>query len=262
MMRKAEKELNANELLIIKKEKQRKQEELAHKAKNFFICFFVVAFFVGGSGYLVSRFVQNQVDDVQYMKMLNRTTLEISQLVDNIRNVYLLYPDEPPQNIDKLIEAGAVPETLVQNDGNGKYLKNPFGGRIVIEPSEPVGNKDNTVFSPTFKMSYQGLSRRACIDLAVMDWGDNVKGLVAMAVGNVDEMTGTDSALQEIDKDNSMNEKGRLRRMRYQMNVAKPNDKFMPAPFSRGNAETGCFCSENGCSFALRYAVFSIEQPK
>ena len=51
-------------------------------------------------------------------------------------------------------------------------------------------------------------------------------------------------------------------RMSYRMNVAKPNDQFIPTPFSKGNAEMGCFCGRNDCSFALHYAVFSTETDK
>ena len=51
-------------------------------------------------------------------------------------------------------------------------------------------------------------------------------------------------------------------RMSYRMNVAKPNDQFIPTPFSKGNAEMGCFCGQNDCSFALHYAVFSTETDK
>ena len=41
------KELNANELLIIQKEKQRKKEQREQKIKEFFILIFVIAVFLG-----------------------------------------------------------------------------------------------------------------------------------------------------------------------------------------------------------------------
>lgn len=272
-MTKEKKDLNANELLIIQKEKQRKKEQREQKIKEFFILIFVIAVFAGGGGYLVSQFMQQRYEDLQYIKTINKTTLEISQLIDNIRNTYAINPDEPAENMDELIRMGAIPQTLVRTGDNGVYLENPFGGKIVIEPSDVVWDKSNKISSPTFKMSYQGLSRRACIDLATLDWGDSIKGLLAVAIGNVDYATGQDSALHDIDM-TPEKEKAEAKnqpqpddefgimmrpRMQYQMNVAKPNDQFMPTPFSRGNAEMGCFCGQNDCSVALRYAVFSTE---
>ena len=253
-MPREKKDLNANEQLIIQKEKQRKKERREQKIKEFFILIFVIAVFAGGGGYFISQFMQQRYADLQYIKTINKTTLEISQLIDNIRNTYAINPDEPAENMDELIRMGAIPQTLVRTGDNGVYLENPFGGKIMIEPSDVVWDKNNKVSSPTFKMSYQGLSRRACIDLATLDWGDSIKGLLAVAIGNVDYATGQDSALHDIDMTRP--------RMQYQMNVAKPNDQFMPTPFSRGNAEMGCFCGQNDCSVALRYAVFSTEPSK
>lgn len=272
-MSKPAKDLNANEQLILKKEKERARQRLEQKIKEFFILIFVLAVFVGGSSYFLSEFIANRYEDLQYIKKLNRTTLEISQLIDNIRNAYLLHPEEPAQNLDNLIKMGAIPERLVHKNRKGQYLLNPFGGKIEVVPSYVVYNKAGTVSSPTFKMSYQGLSRRACIDLAMLDWGDNLKGLIAVAIGSVDSGSGEDSALEEIDetpeqkKAKERKEAGdnmffMRSRMRYQMNVARPNDKFMPTPFSQGTAEAGCFCGRNDCSFALHYAVFSVGDDK
>lgn len=275
-MPREKKDLNANEQLIIQKEKQRKKERREQKIKEFFILIFVIAVFAGGGGYFISQFMQQRYADLQYIKTINKTTLEISQLIDNIRNTYAINPDEQAENMDELIRMGAIPQTLVRTGDNGVYLENPFGGKIMIEPSDVVWDKSNKISSPTFKMSYQGLSRRACIDLATLDWGDSIKGLLAVAIGNVDYATGQDSALHDIDmtpekeKEEAKNqpqtddEFGIMMRprMQYQMNVAKPNDQFMPTPFSRGNAEMGCFCGQNDCSVALRYAVFSTEPSK
>ena len=270
---------NANELLIIQKEKQRKKEQLEQKIKEFFILIFVIAVFLGGGGYYISKFMQKRYDDLQYIETLNKTTLEISQLIDNIRNIYTIHPNEPAESTENLIKMGAIPEKLVRGTGDKKYLENPFGGRIIIEPSDVLWDEKGKVSSPTFKMSYQGLPRRACIDLASLDWGDSIKGLLAVAIGSVDSRTGEDNALHDIDltpeKEKAEKEAQKKEendddfgfsmmrpRMRYQMNVAKPNDQFMPTPFSRGNAEMGCFCGQNDCSVALRYAVFSVDNKK
>ncbi len=274
-MTETKEKLNANEKLILKREKQRAKERREQKIKEFFILIFVIAFFGGGGAYLISQFAQKHYEDLQYITTLNRTTLEMSQLIDNIRNIYTIHSEDPAHTQEELINMGAIPETLVHGKGDNKYLVNPFGGRIVIMPSDPIWNKKSKLSSPTFKMSYQGLPRRACIDLAMLDWGDNLKGLIAVALGNVDRRTGEDTALIDIDetpekaqkreleqKRQSKNPKDFYRymrpRSRYKMNVAKPNDSFMPTPFPKGVAESNCFCGRNDCSFALHYAVFSV----
>ena len=282
-MNETKENLNANEQLILKKAKQREKERRDQKIKEFFILIFVIAFFGGGGAYLVSQFVQKHYEDLQYITTLNRTTLEMSQLIDNIRNTYTIHPEEPAHTQEELINMGAIPETLVHGKGKNKYLLNPFGGKIVIMPASPLWNEKSKLGSPTFKMSYQGLPRRACIDLALLDWGDNMKGLIAVALGNIDRRTGEDTALTDIDekpekakkqeeqerqekqKKKSKNPKDFYRQMRpknrYKMNVAKPNDQFMSTPFPKSVAESNCFCGRNECSFALHYAVFSVNTP-
>ena len=266
-----EKELNANELLVAKKAKERRKKQLEQKMKDFIILIFVIAVFGGGGGYYLSKFMGHSRDNLQYITNLNQTTLQISQLIDNIRNVYAIYPEMNEEGVDKLIELGAIPPAIVRGSGKNRYLVNPFGGRIVIKPSDVLWDNARRFSSPTFKMSYQGLTRQACMDLAMLDWGDTLKGLLAVAIGSVDGMTGEDSALNDIDakpgeeKKVEIKSKNGFRRMmrprrHYQMTVAKPNDKFMPTPFSRGNAQAGCLCGRADCSFALRYTVFAVDR--
>lgn len=104
------KDLNANELLIAKKEKQRKKERLLQKVKEMLILLFVIAVFAGGGGYFAAQFMQKRYDYLQYIKNLNQTTLEISQLVDNIRNTYLIEQDISAKDLQQLIKIGAIPQ--------------------------------------------------------------------------------------------------------------------------------------------------------
>jgi hypothetical protein len=104
----------------------------------------------------------------------------------------------------------------------------------------------------------------------MMDWGDKVKGLLAVAIGSYDEEKGIDVALEDIDRKETdvrftsfVDDRGRRRSIRqrrhYSMNVTKPDDHFLPTPFSKGNARSGCKCVEDTCSFALRYTIFNVE---
>lgn len=206
---------------------------------------------------------------LQFLTKLNFTTQQISNLVDNIRIHYMVYDDEETDtSVQRLIEVDAIPRSIISADK--KSLVNPYGGEIVIAPSEKLRNIRDNLESSTFKMSYQGLPKDVCVSLAMMDWGDKVKGLLAVAIGSYDEETGVDLAWEDVDKRDTdvkftsfIDEKGRARSIRqrrhYSMNVAKPDDHFLPTPFSKGNATSGCKCEEDNCTFALRYTVFGVE---
>lgn len=201
--------------------------------------------------------------------LLNATTQQVSQLIDNVRTVYSTYTDEKTISMKRLLELGAVPESIMY----GKEVFNLYGGEIVIEPSKPLENVKEAVESPTFKMVYRGLPHDACVNLALLNWGDKVEGLLAVAIGSYDGKK--DTAMEEIDAVYAdpkpivfRDKRGRMRRIvppkKYQLNVAKPGDDFIPTPFSKTNAENGCSCSRmfSDCSFAWRYTVFAVDNPR
>lgn len=246
------------------------EKTTSEKVKEFILLVFVLAFFVGGGGYYLFKFLNKSYGNLDHLNKLNETTLQISQLVDSIRQVYTIHQDEQIASMDKLIEIGAIPASLIVNEGGKRKIVNPYGGNIVIESSDPLVNEQENLASPTFKMSYQGLPKDACSSLAIMDWGNNLKGLIAVAIGSVNRQTGEDEALRDIDKKketeetieikNSQGKKRFIKRpARQKMNVAKPNDEFMPTPFSEHVAKMGCSCGgSNNCSFALHYTIFSV----
>lgn len=252
-------------------EERLKKETQAQKVKEFFILIFVICVFGGGGFYYLSKFLKSSYGNLEHLTKLNMTTLEISQLIDNIRQVYTIYNHEQALTSEQLIERGAIPERLIAVEHGKKVIKNQYGGNIVILPSEPLVNIKKRQSSPTFKMSYQGLSHRTCVALAVMDWGDKLKGLLAVAIGHTDIRTGKDTALTDIDKKPGEEEpmefvdkNGRHRMVRprnqYRMNVTKPGDEFLPTPFTQYNAKAGCSCGrQNNCTFALRYTIFAVE---
>lgn len=201
--------------------------------------------------------------------MLNATTQQVSQLIDNVRTVYSTYTNEKEISMKRLIELGAVPKSIMY----GTEAYNLYGGEIVIEPSKPLENVKEAVESPTFKMVYRGLPHDACVNMALLNWGDKLEGLLAVAIGSYDGKT--DTAMDEIDKVYAdpkpiiyRDKKGRMRRItppkKFQLNVAKPGDIFMPTPFSKANAENGCSCNRlySDCSFAWRYTIFAVDNPR
>ncbi len=261
--------LNANEELIRKKAKKDARNRRVQRVKEFFILLFVIAVFGGGITYAVQDFASKRYDYVRYTTVLNDTTQQISRLIDNVRNFYAINPDKPLDDLPNLVNMGVIPSSVIRGVGENAYIENPFGGKVIIAQARPLWDKNKKVSSPTFKMSYQGLPRRACIDLATLNWGDNRKGLIAMAVGEVDLKTGVDSAFTDIDADprkkkqeDELTPDG-LPHMGFHrfftMNVAKPGDPSMPAPFSKGSAEMACMCRDGRCAFAVQYTVFAVE---
>lgn len=221
----------------------------------------------GTAAYLLFSFLKVNYQSLQFLTKLNLTTHQISNLVDNIRTHYMVYDEETETSVERLIEVDAIPQAIIAEDN--KSLINPYGGNIIIAPSDKLRNVKDNLESTTFKMSYQGLPKDVCVNLAMMDWGDKVKGLLAVAIGSIDDETGTDVALEDIDRKETdvkftsfTDAKGRRRSIRqrrhYSMNVTKPDDHFLPTPFSRGNAKSGCKCKDDNCSFALRYTVFGV----
>jgi len=250
--------------------RRREKEFKQQRRKELLEWIFLLSVLFGTAAYYSWKTVQRSLKDLLFYTTLNQTTNQISQLVDNVRNTYKIRNLKEISTMDSLIDAGAIPEVLINEFGS---IKNPFGGNIVIETSEPLENIKEAVKSPTFKMSYQGLSHRACVALARMNWGDKLKGLIAVAIGQTDPDTGVDNALADVDsKPKKVQEitfidsRGRTRvyrpRQELKMNIAKPNDDFMPTPFTEDGADAGCTCNSNrNCSFALRYTVFGVDKP-
>ncbi|MBR3501276.1 MAG: hypothetical protein IKO06_00015 [Alphaproteobacteria bacterium] len=242
---------------------------LKHRKKIVFVQkHTLIAILYGTAAYFVFSFIRVNYESLQFLTKLNFTTHQISNLVENIRTHYMVYDDEKEASVERLIEVDAIPRSIIAEDN--RTLINPYGGEIIIAPSDKLRNVKDNLESTTFKMSYRNLPKDVCINLAMMDWGDKVKGLLAVAIGNYDEDTGVDVALEDIDRKETevkftsfTDDKGRRRSIRqrrhYSMNVTKPDDNFLPTPFSRGNARSGCKCVDDTCSFALRYTVFNVE---
>lgn len=263
-----EKEAAERKILEERRLAKRRKKERQEKIKRILEIIFLVCLFVGGAIHYLNKWTKQSINKLDQDTTLNATTQQVSQIIDNVRMSYAIYRDEKEISMERLIELGAVPESIVY----GKHAYNLYGGDIVIEPSRPLENIKEAVESPTFKMSYRGLPHQACVEMALLDWGDKLKGLLAIAIGEYDGEH--DTALEEIDKIYKKPEpivfidpRGRKRtilpRQHYVLNVAKPGDDFMPAPFSLEYAEGGCSCArhESDCSFAWRYTIYAVDKP-
>lgn len=205
------------------------------------------------------KFLQMSWQYFSERKLLHITTAQISQLVGNIRQFYVLHGEENYITVDELIAAGAVPKTMLKK---GKII-NPYDGRVIISSSLPI-KFDNRVFE-TFKISLQGLSHQSCVTLAQAHWGKITQGVYAVAVGNVVE-NGDDSAFNDIDEQYQAVEQKELQDEQgnwlkitlppqYKLNVRKANKNGSMLSLSENAAVFGCNCgNKKSCSLALRYA--------
>lgn len=204
------------------------------------------------------KFLQMTWQYFNEQKLLHETTAQITQLVGNIRQFYVLHDEENKISEADLIAAGAVPITMLKH---GKII-NSYGGSIAIASSLPIKSEDNVL--DTFKISLQGLPYKSCVTLAQAHWGSITQGVYALAVGNVDE-NGDDSAFNDIDeqqmaeKKELQNENGQWIRVtlppRYKLNVRRAKKNGSVLSLSENAATFGCNCGDKkSCSFALRYA--------
>ena len=115
---------------------------------------------------------------------INKTAEQISQIVTNIRTLYLQQKDYNGLGNSSAIQMGAIPDDLtIDSSGN---IKNIFGGTIWIHTStssyawhNSVGDTDDA-----FIITIYNLPKEACVALATMDWGTSSTGLIAVSVND------------------------------------------------------------------------------
>lgn len=220
------------------------------------LIFLLCAFLMYGA-----KFLQLAWRHVYDYDLLNSTTAQVSQLVDNIRQFYILNDKKNEITMSTLIAAGAVPTTMLKN---GK-LVNPYAGNINFAISSPIQTNKGYVALDTFKISLQGLPYQACVDLAQIQCGTTTQGLYAIAVGSVDELE-NDTAFNDVDELDAVDEviqvqdkNGQWQQLasppRYKTNVVRAMNTNMVPLLSENAAAFGCTCGdEKKCSLALRYA--------
>ena len=110
---------------------------------------------------------------------INKTADQVSQIVTNIRTLYAQQTSYSGLNNATAISMGVIPDELGTNATTG-LLTNTFGGQVFVDG---YGRYHHGVIG--FHLSYQGLSKEACVTLASSDWGSNFSsGLLGIqAVG-------------------------------------------------------------------------------
>lgn len=196
-------------------------------------------------------------------KDVNAAVSEITAMIKNIRTLYAIHGKEINNISELLVKSGAVSPSAVED----KQIKNILGGKIIIVSKIRKKGSPTESEKSSFVMAYQGLSRDVCVKLAGLDWGNSKSGLMAEAIGYVDDK-GHDTAMSDIDYDANreiavVGKDGHVRytenKKRKMFTVARPDDNMTQYPIPEHAAILGCACGKlKVCSFVLRYSIYPI----
>ena len=110
---------------------------------------------------------------------INKTIDEISHIVTNIRTLYAQQTTYLGLDEETAYQMGGIPDSL-KVTSNGSTITHAFDGRLQINGTWLM---DGT--GKYFAISLSGLSEKACLEIATMDWGSpSSSGFVALTVAD------------------------------------------------------------------------------
>lgn len=166
----------------------------------------------------------------------NKVADNVSMLVANIKTLYAQQKTYGGLTNQSAVDMGVVPDEL----GTTSKLTNAFNGTVVISQASSTTGGDKKAFTLTFN----GLSREACITLATNDWGSGYSsGLIYIKAAS-DEIKTYD----DTEKDTG------LIGCKGDTNTACPGGSVSAVPMPVGTAATACGCKTgNKCSIQWKY---------
>ena len=170
----------------------------------------------------------------------DRLIMQISEIVMNIRNIYIKERTMAGISEDILLSFGAIPRDMYDRiqSASATVLTHAAGGKLRIFASQASGS--NQV---GFEIYVSGLTRSVCVDLVTTNWGlDPASGFQCLYVGTGDEVTG---ALMEdvVVPGPSHPENG--------IYTVGMHEKALPLPVV--DAMNACSCSSADCIIGLKY---------
>ena len=178
-------------------------------------------------------------------KMIDQATM----LITNIRTMFALQRSYAGLNNASAVNMALVPEEMIVNpatemeDDATRKLRNVFSGDVVID-SSPIDSDDARTKESAFKISFYGISRDACIQVATSDWGaGSSSGLIGMHIWNAEN---DDTTEPDYDMDNT-----------YSKSHISNNEYFLTpssVPLSVADAVGACSCTgKNTCAITWKY---------
>ena len=193
-------------------------------------------------------------------KMIDQATM----LITNIRTMFAQQQSYAGLNNARAVNLALVPEEMIVNPGteikdevangtNGRKLRNVFSGEVLVSNS-PIDAQDTdtggveggVAGQGAFKVSFFGISRDACIQVATSDWGaGSSSGLVGMHIWAADANNyKTDTVIDTTYKNGTNGSQ----------NIAVPGDKVYKVPFTVVQAQKACACGNSTtCAVTWKY---------
>ena len=108
---------------------------------------------------------------------INKTMSQIAEIATNVRTLYAQQKDFNGLNNETAVQMGIVPDSLTTSVG--RYyttISNVFGGHVGIY-------KNLWRDERSFSVSFSGLPKEACIELATQNWGNATSsGIIGISV--------------------------------------------------------------------------------
>ncbi len=165
----------------------------------------------------------------------NRLISELSELIINIRTMYIGQNNYSGINEEILIKAGAVPHNMI--DTVNDSIVHAYGGSIKIFTSYVESNAPKA-----FELYLTDLDTLTCINIVTMDWGKDVSsGFQGLYVGT-DEIT--EAKMPDIYIPYVSNPEA---------GIYTPGLHEHSAPLTVGDAANACSCDADKCSIGMKY---------
>ena len=193
----------------------------------------------------------------------NKTIDQIAMTVTNIRTLYAQQNTYAGLSTSNAYKMGVIDDAMAttgkdaeQNDVD--TITNAFGGEVYIGTDEAGAVGESATLATgaaegatatkqgAFIVSFAGLPREACVNIATNDWGSNYSsGLLGIQASTGNPVTSMNCFIAGGPKDaqnvaaNTLDDG---------ISCAKHNQ-----PLSVKDAAKGCACTGNGCVVTLKY---------
>ena len=114
---------------------RRRKEEREAKTKLILEILFLLVVMVGSALYQMHKMAVRSKQKLEQDTLLNATTQQVSQIIDNVRQAYAIYSEEKEFSMERLIELGVIPESIVDRTNATETSRLP---KILSENASPV----------------------------------------------------------------------------------------------------------------------------
>lgn len=187
----------------------------------------------------------------------NKVADNVSMIVANVKTLYAQQKNYGTGNkaltTAKAIDLGVIPDELIKTESGNKVLRNAFNGTALVGATKSV-NGDDDADLRAFYLTFNGLSKEACVALATNDWGSGFSsGLIAMQVNKVSTGTDTDAKVKTLTSAENM-KMGCAGSNTDNTYIVCPGGGTAAVPMKVAEAAKACACdSGNTCSITWKY---------